>query len=440
MVGSGYSGLTAALTCARGGRDVVVLESGDPGQGASSRNGGMCGGAFKLGFHELSEKLGLADAAAIYREGKIALDYLEHLIESEQINCHFSRMGRFTGAHAPSHYEAMAHNAEALAKHAGIESYMVPKAEQHREIGSDVYYGGVVYPRDGGLHPALYHQGLLDRVRGAGALVAANTPVSDITRDGPGFTVTTPRGRIQARDVVVATNGYTGRSTPWLRRRLIPVGSFIIATEPIAPEVMKRLAPTGRMLTDSKKILYYFRPSPDGKRILFGGRAAFANSDQRVTGARLRKFMLGVWPELADVKITHSWTGNVAFTLDKLPHGGVQDGMHYAIGYCGSGVVKATYLGHKTGQAILGDPDAATPLSNRTFPGLAALRRPALVPPPGRRLLPPSRPLRALGLGGRRPGCRGRRHRRPPGGRGAPRGARGAAGRAHRGSGRASRS
>ena len=151
---------------------------------------------------------------------------------------------------------------------------------------------------------------------------------------------------------------------------LVRVGSFIIATEPIAADVMARLAPTLRMLTDTKKILYYFRPSPDGTRILFGGRAAFANNDQRVTGARLRQFLLGVWPELADVKITHRRTGNVAFTLDKLPHIGVQDGMHYAIGYCGSGVVKATYFGHKAGQAILGHKDAASPLMNRAFEAL----------------------------------------------------------------------
>lgn len=370
VVGSGYSGLSAALTLARGGRDVTVFEAGDVGQGASSRNGGMCGGSLKVGFTDLAAKLGHKAAVAYYRDGQTSLDYLEQLIESEQINCHFSRMGRFTGAHVPSHYESLARNAEALGKHVGVEFAMVPKAEQHREIGTDIYHGGVVYPRDGGLHPALYHQGLLERVRGAHALVAGNTPVTHISRDGDHFTITTPRGRMTARNVVIATNGYTDRAQGWFRRRLVPVGSFIIATEPIAADVMARLAPTLRMLTDTKKILYYFRPSPDGTRILFGGRAAFANNDQRVTGARLRQFMLGVWPELADVKITHSWTGNVAFTLDKLPHIGVQDGMHYAIGYCGSGVVKATYFGHKAGQAILGHKDAASPLMNRAFEAL----------------------------------------------------------------------
>ncbi|MFP6742988.1 MAG: FAD-dependent oxidoreductase, partial [Alphaproteobacteria bacterium] len=225
-------------------------------------------------------------------------------------------------------------------------------------------------PHEAGLHPALYHQGLLERVRATDTLVAGNTPVTNISRDGDVFTITTPRGRVTARNVVIATNGYTDRAAGWFRRRLVPIGTYMIATEPVAPDVMARLAPTMRMLSDSKKILYYFRPSPDGTRILFGGRAAFANNDQRVTDARLRRFMLSVWPELAELKITHSWAGNVAFTLDKLPHIGVQDGMHYAIGYCGSGVVKSTYFGHKAAQSILGDSDAASPLMNRDFQAL----------------------------------------------------------------------
>ena len=279
-------------------------------------------------------------------------------------------MGRFSGAHAPGHYEAMTRDTEALRRHVGVKIDMVPKAEQRRDIGSGVYHGGHLIHRDGGLHPALYHQGLLARAEAAGVAVAGHTPVTGIVRENGGFMVTTARGRIAARDVVVATNGYTGKVTPWFRRRLVPVGSFMIATEPLEAEVMARLMPRGRMLTDSKRILYYFRPSPDGARILFGGRAAIANDDRRVTGTRLHRFMTGVFPELADVKITHSWSGNVAFSFDKLPHAGVNDGMHYALGYCGSGVVKATYLGHKTAQAVLGEAGARTPLTDRAFPTL----------------------------------------------------------------------
>ena len=367
IVGSGYTGLSAALALARAGRGVVVLEAGELGEGASSRNGGMCGGLFKVPFSRLSDRLGLARAAAVYKEGQAALDYLAGLIESEQIDCRFARVGRFTGAHAPGRYEALARETELLRKHVGIEADMVPRAEQHREIGSDAYHGGRVLHRDGGLHPALYHQGLLERATGAGAVVAANTPVTGVARERSGFAVATGRGTLAARDVIVATNGYTGRATPYLRRRLIPVASSIIATEPLAPEVMARLMPKRRMLTDTKSNIYYFRPSPDGGRILFGGRPASGGADPRAAGARLHRFMTGVYPELASARVTHSWSGNIAFTFDRLPQIGVHDGVHHAIGYCGPGVVMATYLGHKAALRVLGDADAATPLDGRAF-------------------------------------------------------------------------
>jgi glycine/D-amino acid oxidase-like deaminating enzyme len=369
IVGSGFSGLSAALTLARAGRAVTVFDAEDPGFGASSRNGGMCGGSLKLSYSVLRGKLGRDKAAALYRDGQAGLDYIEHLIEREQIHCHFARMGRFTGAWAPGHYDTMAREAELLRKEVGVETHMVTRSEQHTEIGTDLYHGGRVFPRDGGLHPALYHQGLLERVINAGARIVANTPVTGMARGSGGFTVTTPRGGVAARDVIVATNGYTGRATPWFRRRLIPVGSFMIATEPLPAETMARLNPNGRMLTDSKRILYYYRPSPDGTRVLFGGRAAFGGTeDLRATGKTLHGFMTRVFPDLADARISHSWTGFVAFAFDRLPHSGVRDGIHYAMGYNGSGVVKGTWLGHKTALHILGDAEAGTPLFGGPFP------------------------------------------------------------------------
>ncbi len=371
VVGSGYSGLSAALTLIRAGRSVVVLESGAPGEGASSRNGGMCGGAFKISLSRMIARMGRAAAVAIWRDGQRALDYTAELIEREGIACHFARVGRFAGAHSPGAYEAMAREIELLRREIGIEADMIPRAEQHAEIGSDAYFGGRVFHRDGGLHPALYHQGLLERAEAAGVAVRAHTPVTGIARESGGFAVATPRGAIAARDVIVATNGYTGRVTPALRRRLVPVGSFMIATEPLAPETMARLMPKGRMLTDSKRVLYYFRPSPDGARILFGGRAAFRQGgDLRATGTMLHRFMVGVYPELADLRVTHSWTGNVAFTFDRLPHAGLRDGIHYALGYCGSGVVKGTWLGHQAAQHVLDPAKVETPLFDRRFPAL----------------------------------------------------------------------
>ncbi|MCB2102356.1 MAG: FAD-binding oxidoreductase, partial [Rhodobacterales bacterium] len=228
------------------------------------------------------------------------------------------------------------------------------------------FHGGEVVVDFGGLHPALYTLGLLDRARAAGALVAGGTPVTGIRSDGDGFTVATAAGAVRARDVIVATNGYSGPATPWMRRRVIPIGSQLIATEPLAPEVMARVMPKGRMMGDTRKLHHYFRPSPDGRRMVFGGRVT--RSGLRATAQQLHGRMVGMFPQLDGVRVTHTWAGKVAFTFDTLPHIGVHGGVHYAMGYCGTGVAMATYLGHKAARRVLGAADAATAFDGLAFP------------------------------------------------------------------------
>jgi glycine/D-amino acid oxidase-like deaminating enzyme len=368
IVGSGFSGLSAALDLARAGRSVVVLDASDAGYGASSRNGGMLGSGLKLGYGDLKAAHGQAKAVALVREAVAAYDYATDLIEREQIQCHLQKVGMFVGAHRPSHYEDMARGLEEAKREAGMEGEMVPASSTATEVATGIYHGGKIIPRNAGVHPALYHQGLLERARNAGAIVAPKAAVTGIDRDGAGFTVATSRGRVAAARVIVASNGYTGRVTQAFRRRLIPVGSYMIATEPLPPETMRRLFPNNRMIADTKKVLYYYRPSPDRTRVLFGGRAAVWETDTRISGRTLRRYLTGVFPELADVAITHSWTGNVAFTFDRLPHTGVRDGIHFAMGYNGSGVAMATYLGHKTAGRILGQADAGTAFDDLEFP------------------------------------------------------------------------
>ncbi len=368
IVGSGFTGLSAALDLARAGRSVLVLDAGDAGFGASSRNGGMVGGQLKWSYTDLKAMYGQPKAVALVREAQASLDYAKDLIEREQITCHLQKVGMFLGAHRPRHYESMARDLELTRKEAGIDAEMVPAGGSQGEVATAAYHGGKIYPKSAGVHPALYHQGLLERARNAGVRIAARSPVTDIARGLDGFTVTTPRGRVKAGQVVVASNGYTGPVAQDLRRRLIPIGSYMIATEPLPPATMARLFPTNRMIADTKKILYYYRPSPDRTRVLFGGRAAVWETDTRVSGRTLHRFMRGIFPELADVKITHSWTGNVAFTFDRLPHTGVRDGIHFAMGYCGSGVAMATYLGHQTAGRILGKPESRTAFDDLEFP------------------------------------------------------------------------
>lgn len=354
VIGSGYTGLSAALTLARAGRSVIVLDSDTPGSGASSRNGGMLGSALKPSLEALSNRYGSAAARALLAEAKAAYDYLGRFVAEEKIACDYAETGGFTGIVKPAQYEALARETERLARAIGLEAHMVTKSEVRREIGTDLYCGGRVLLRRAALHPARYHAGLLQRAREAGVTVAGRQRVTAIARDGRDFTVLTPSASLKVRNLVVATNGYTGAVTPALRRRVIPVTSYMIATAPLSPNLMATLMPKGRMLTDSNRLLCYVRPSPDNTRILFGGRPAYTAIGPERAAKRLSRHMVRIFPELEGVALTHSWFGYIAYTFDRLPHVGERDGMHYAMGYCGSGVVMSTWLGRKAGLRLLG--------------------------------------------------------------------------------------
>ena len=368
VVGSGYTGLNAALETARAGRSTLVLDAGEPGRGCSTRNGGQVSPGIKPSLSALARKYGESKGRAIRDEGVAALDWIGERVKAEGIECGYRPCGRFHAAHSPKAREALVREAERLREEEGVPSEVVARGDQHAVLGTDLYHGGVVFPRHAALDPARYHRGLLGRAEEAGATVVGGCAVEAVERAGTGFEVRTSRGRVGARDVLVATNGYTGGATPRLRRRVVPIGSYIIATEPLPRKLMDRLFPEDRVVSDTRRVVYYFRPSPDRTRILFGGRVSANETDTAASGPLLHAEMCRVFPELRGCRISHSWMGTVAYTFDELPHTGVDGGVHYAMGYCGVGVALASYLGMRAGQRLLGLKEGATALDGLRFP------------------------------------------------------------------------
>ena len=368
IIGSGYTGLNAALQTARGGRTTVVLEAGPVGGGCSTRNGGQISTSIKPSLRDLTRRFGEDHARAIRGEGVAALNWLEGFVTEESIDCDFRRSGRFYAAHTPKHFEALVKDAEIRRRHEGSESRIVPRSEQLSELGTEFYHGGVVQHGYAAIHPGKYHRGLLQAALSEGADIVPNCAATAITRSGDNFRIATAEHEILARDVIVATNGYTSALTPWLRRRVIPIGSYVIATELLPEDMITQLFPTDRTVCDTRRVVYYYRTSPDRRRVVFGGRVASRETDPRASAPRLHHEMTRIFPELASTLITHSWQGFVAYSFDELPHTGVHEGVHYAMGYCGSGVSMASYLGMKIGLQVLGAAEGRTALSDLPFP------------------------------------------------------------------------
>ncbi len=359
IIGAGYAGLSAGLTLARAGRSVAIFDRQHPGEGASSRNGGITSGNIRLDHATLLRKFGKDRTIAIEAEGKLARQHLYDLIADEGIDCDFQPVGRFTGAMGAEDYENMARSAEQLHRTLGIESFAVPKSEQREYIGSDFFRGGTVRMDIGGLQPAKFIGELLRVALAAGVSVHSDTPVERVEHDADSYIISTARGKIGARKVMICTNGYTDQVDPWLRRRIVPVRSRMIATEELPSGLMAELMPKRMMIGDTRTLGFYFRPSPDGKRILLGGRDGTNLDDPTKPVAHLRENLLSIFPELEQVQISHTWYGLVAMQRDMIPRIFERKGMVYATGFCGSGVVWAPWIGRKAAQKLLGNSSEA---------------------------------------------------------------------------------
>ncbi|MGO9514503.1 MAG: NAD(P)/FAD-dependent oxidoreductase [Steroidobacteraceae bacterium] len=368
IVGAGYTGLSAARETAAAGRATLVLDAGAVGAGCSGRNGGQVAYSIKPSFKTLSSRYGEKRAYGICQEGRAAVAYLRSLAARNDVDCDWRECGCFYGAHTPHHFELMAQETQQQIQGLEQRITVVPKSQQRQEIASDFYQGGCVYHDDSSVDPMKLLLALLRRAQDSGAAVRVHCAVKSIRSSRAGFDVLTSRGIVKARKVLLATNGYSGALSPWHRRRVIPIGSYQIATEPLGAERVLALIPRGRNIVESRRVVVYFRPSADGERIIFGGRAALAETDPLACVPRLRAMMTRIFPQLQSVRITHAWVGWVGYTFDTMPHVGQRDGLYYCMGYCGQGVSLAPYLGHRIGQQMAGLEQGRTALDDLPFP------------------------------------------------------------------------
>ena len=354
VVGGGITGLCAARALARRGGTVAVLEAHTIGWGASSRNGGMVLTGHKLGAGTLRSRYGAELARRLYRASIDSVEIVAEIVRTEGIDCDFRRSGHLALASKPGHYAYYCREAELLAREFSHEVRLVPRAGLAAEIGSDAYFGGVVDDCSGGINPARYVSGLSTAARHAGATLHEHSAVQRVERLGTRWRVTAVTGVVDAGDVVMATSGYTGAVASALERKLLPIGSYVIATEPLSPAQATELSPGGRMMYDSRHFLHYFRLAAD-RRLVFGGRARFVpeTADSiRESAAELQRGMLAVYPQLRDVRVEYAWGGTLDFSYDTMPHLGQVDGYYYALGYAGHGVALASLLGTQLGEAL----------------------------------------------------------------------------------------
>ncbi len=369
VIGGGFTGLSAARTLAKQGARVAVLEAHTMGWGASSRNGGMVLTGLKLGMQTVVRKYGREIARKLFQFSLKAIDTVEQIVQDEKIDCGFARYGHLLTANKPRHYQALQEEVKFMEREFHHNLRLIPPHEQAAEIGSTLYHGALLDECSGGLNPAQYVTGLARAAEKAGASLHSHARVTRLERSGSQFLVETARGSLRAGSVLVGTSGYTGKVTKKLQKRVIPIGSFIIATETLPDVLARELIPNGRMIFDYKHYLNYFRLWDN--RLVFGGRAAFFPETPhtvRRSAEILRQEMVRVYPQLKDVRVEYAWGGTLDFAFDRMTHVGEMDGIYYSLGYAGHGVAMATYLGKTVAEAMLQGTIKQHPFNRFPFP------------------------------------------------------------------------
>lgn len=372
VVGGGFTGLSASLALAKKGARVILLEAGRLGGCASGRNGGMCNNGFAQDYAGMVGRLGADVAKRLYQSFNSAVDTVEQIVRDEAIDCDFKRVGKLKMAAKPAHYDKLARSQELMAQGADPDAYMVSRQDMPSEVGTDRYFGGLIFPRSAAMHMGKFVHGLASAAARHGVRLHEDSPVTGMKRlNGHAHRLSTPSGEVTARQVLLATGTSAVGPLSYFRRRIVPVGAFLIVTEPLSQARLDSLLPHRRNATDTRNFVSYFRVTPDN-RLLFGGRARFAKSNPRSdvkSGTILQKSMVDIFPGLSDTRIDYCWGGMVDMTADRLPRAGEHDGLFYSMGYSGHGTQMSTHMGQIMAEVMDGNP-AANPWGDFAWPAI----------------------------------------------------------------------
>lgn len=382
VVGGGLTGLSAALSLAKKGASIALFEAENIMENGSGQNGGQCSSGVVQDFGSLANSIGMDKAKRYYNAYGSAVDSLRQVIKEEQIECEVRESGKLKLASKPKHAEKIFNTCELIRKEVDHNVEFLDGNQIKSEIASDLFYGGMIQRNGFQLHVGKLGIGLANSAVKYGANIYEHSPVLNIKNTGNQFVLDTPKGQVTAKDVIIASGISQHGPLGWFRRRIVPVGSFIIMTEQIDPELINQLMPNKRSYVTSKNIGNYFRVMGDD-RLLFGGRVRFAASNPEsdaISGKMLIQTMEDLFPELKGVKASHCWGGLIDMTPNRLPKAGMHKGMFYAMGYSGHGVQMSTYMGQQLAEMVAGNKEANPWRDERWFPIPAYNGKPWFLP------------------------------------------------------------
>ncbi|KUJ84706.1 FAD-binding oxidoreductase [Microbulbifer flavimaris] len=381
VIGAGYTGLSSALHLAERGYKVVVLEAERVGWGASGRNGGHVGVGQRKGQEDLEKMLGFDTAKQLWDMGVEAVQLVESLIEKHNIRCDLKR-GIMHLAAKRSHNSDLEQEVEMLRERYGYDQMRyVGEQEARTLVGSERYFGAQIDSGSLHLHPLNYALGLADAAADAGVQFYEHSRVTSY-RGGNPCVVETAKGQVRATNVVLACNGYLGNLEPRMAGKIMPINNFVLATEPLSDSLAEELIANDHALQDTLFVIDYWKLSGDNRLIFGGGENYTARFPQDIRSF-VRKYMLRVYPQLADTRIDYGWGGTLAITLNRMPHlGRLEPNIYYSQGYSGHGVPTATFAGKLIAEVVAGTEerfDILAQIPTPTFPGGTLLRWPGLV-------------------------------------------------------------